>query len=138
MSDIEKSWFLLERAEHERERALQEALLLLENLEQLAQKFRRKVAEPKVFCYIRNQKDPEGSNPTAIFALCAVFGTMFVLQQHRIKLFCVCLTGSAEGELSGGHAASDPHAGHQRPLHPGGGSGGASATGGAGCRHSGP
>ncbi|XP_056867453.1 spectrin beta chain, non-erythrocytic 5 isoform X2 [Takifugu flavidus] len=44
LSDIEKSWFLLERAEHERERALQEALLLLENLEQLAQKFRRKAA----------------------------------------------------------------------------------------------
>lgn len=48
MSDIEKSWVLLERAEHERERALQEMLLLLENLEQLAQKFRRKVAKPKV------------------------------------------------------------------------------------------
>lgn len=34
---------MLERAEHERERALQEALLRLENLEQLAQKFGRKV-----------------------------------------------------------------------------------------------
>ncbi len=43
LSDIEKSWALLERAEHERERALQEALLRLENLEQLAQKFGRKV-----------------------------------------------------------------------------------------------
>ncbi|XP_028251320.1 spectrin beta chain, non-erythrocytic 5 [Parambassis ranga] len=42
LSDIEKSWALLERAEHERERALQEALLRLENLEQLAQKFGRK------------------------------------------------------------------------------------------------
>ncbi|XP_008275361.1 spectrin beta chain, non-erythrocytic 5 [Stegastes partitus] len=44
LSDIEKSWVLLERAEHERERALQEALLRLESLEQLAQKFNRKAA----------------------------------------------------------------------------------------------
>ncbi|CAK6979040.1 spectrin beta chain%2C non-erythrocytic 5 [Scomber scombrus] len=44
VSDIEKSWVLLERAEHERERALQEALIRLENLEQLAQKFERKAA----------------------------------------------------------------------------------------------
>ncbi|KAM6918067.1 spectrin beta chain, non-erythrocytic 5 [Lycodopsis pacificus] len=44
LSDIEKSWVILERAEHERERALQEALLRLENLEQLAQKFERKAA----------------------------------------------------------------------------------------------
>ncbi|XP_070699072.1 spectrin beta chain, non-erythrocytic 5 [Pempheris klunzingeri] len=44
LGDIEKSWVLLERAEHERERALQEALLRLENLEQLAQKFERKAA----------------------------------------------------------------------------------------------
>lgn len=43
VSDIEKSWVLLERAEHERERALQGALVRLENLEQLAQKFGRKV-----------------------------------------------------------------------------------------------
>jgi len=43
LSDIERSWVLLERAEHERERALQGALLRLENLEQLAQKFERKV-----------------------------------------------------------------------------------------------
>lgn len=49
-----------------------------------------------------------------------------------------CLTGSAEGELSGGHAASDPQAGHPRSLHPGGGSGGPPAPGGAGCRRSGP
>lgn len=51
LRDLEKSWLVLERAEHERERALQEALLFLENLEQLAQKFRRKVGRPKVFCY---------------------------------------------------------------------------------------
>uniref|UniRef100_A0A4W6DIZ9 Spectrin beta, non-erythrocytic 5 n=1 Tax=Lates calcarifer TaxID=8187 RepID=A0A4W6DIZ9_LATCA len=44
LSDVERSWVLLERAEHERERALQEALLRLENLEQLAQKFGRKAA----------------------------------------------------------------------------------------------
>ncbi|XP_053700420.1 spectrin beta chain, non-erythrocytic 5 [Synchiropus splendidus] len=42
LSDLEKSWLSLERAEHERERALQEALLRLEGLEQLAQKFARK------------------------------------------------------------------------------------------------
>ncbi|KAM8834261.1 LOW QUALITY PROTEIN: spectrin beta chain, non-erythrocytic 5 [Synchiropus picturatus] len=42
LSDLEKSWLSLERAEHERERALQEALLRLESLEQLAQKFARK------------------------------------------------------------------------------------------------
>ncbi|XP_035467370.2 spectrin beta chain, non-erythrocytic 5 isoform X2 [Scophthalmus maximus] len=44
LSDIEKSWALLERAEHERERALQGALLRLQSLEQLAQKFGRKAA----------------------------------------------------------------------------------------------
>lgn len=43
LSDVEKSWVLLEKAEHEREQALQEVLLRLENLEQLAQKFGRKV-----------------------------------------------------------------------------------------------
>lgn len=43
LNDIEKSWAMLERAEHERERALQETLLRLESLEQLAQKFARKV-----------------------------------------------------------------------------------------------
>ncbi|XP_078138471.1 spectrin beta chain-like, partial [Centroberyx gerrardi] len=42
LSDVERSWVLLERAEHERERALQETLLRLESLEQLAQKFGRK------------------------------------------------------------------------------------------------
>nr|XP_057947283.1 spectrin beta chain, non-erythrocytic 5-like isoform X2 [Doryrhamphus excisus] len=44
LSDIERAWSLLEKAEHEREQALQEALLRLENLEQLAQKFERKAA----------------------------------------------------------------------------------------------
>ncbi|XP_076605262.1 spectrin beta chain, non-erythrocytic 5 [Chaetodon auriga] len=44
LRDVEKSWVLLERAEHERERALQGALFHLENLEQLAQKFGRKAA----------------------------------------------------------------------------------------------
>ncbi|XP_034530593.1 spectrin beta chain, non-erythrocytic 1 [Notolabrus celidotus] len=44
LSDVERSWVLLERAEHERERALLGALLRLENLEQLAQKFERKAA----------------------------------------------------------------------------------------------
>lgn len=43
LRDVEKSWVLLERAEHERERALQEALRRLENLEQLARQFGRKV-----------------------------------------------------------------------------------------------
>lgn len=43
LRDVEKSWVLLERAEHERERALQEALRRLEYLEQLAQQFGRKV-----------------------------------------------------------------------------------------------
>ncbi|XP_061631327.1 spectrin beta chain, non-erythrocytic 5 isoform X2 [Phyllopteryx taeniolatus] len=42
LRDIEKGWTLLEKAEHKREGALQEALLRLENLEQLAQKFGRK------------------------------------------------------------------------------------------------
>ncbi|KAM6973270.1 spectrin beta chain, non-erythrocytic 5 [Aplochiton taeniatus] len=44
LGDIEKSWVVLERAEHERERAMQGALLRLEQLEQLAQKFGRKAA----------------------------------------------------------------------------------------------
>ncbi|CAB1331140.1 unnamed protein product [Coregonus sp. 'balchen'] len=42
LGDIEKNWALMERAEHEREDALQRALLRLEQLEQLAQKFGRK------------------------------------------------------------------------------------------------
>ena len=42
LGDIERNWTLLERAEHERERDLQSALLRLEQLEQLAQKFERK------------------------------------------------------------------------------------------------
>lgn len=44
LGDIERNWTLLERAEHERERDLQSALLRLEQLEQLAQKFIRKAA----------------------------------------------------------------------------------------------
>ncbi|XP_030641786.1 spectrin beta chain, non-erythrocytic 5 [Chanos chanos] len=42
LSDIEKNWTLLERAEHGRERNLQRELLRLEQLEQLVQKFSRK------------------------------------------------------------------------------------------------
>ncbi|XP_066550797.1 spectrin beta chain, non-erythrocytic 5 [Amia ocellicauda] len=42
--DVEKHWALLEKAEHERERALQGEMLRLERLEQLAQKFGRKAA----------------------------------------------------------------------------------------------
>lgn len=42
LRDIEREWLVLERAEHERERALQTALIRLEHLEQLAQKFERK------------------------------------------------------------------------------------------------
>ncbi|KAL0969732.1 hypothetical protein UPYG_G00231540 [Umbra pygmaea] len=42
LGDIEKNWVILERAEHEREDALQRALFRLEQLEQLAQKFSRK------------------------------------------------------------------------------------------------
>ncbi|KAK2878694.1 hypothetical protein Q8A67_019485 [Cirrhinus molitorella] len=42
LGDIERNWTLLERAEHQRERALQGALMRLEQLEQLAQKFGRK------------------------------------------------------------------------------------------------
>lgn len=42
MGDIERNWTLLERAEHQRERDLQSALIRLEQLEQLAQKFGRK------------------------------------------------------------------------------------------------
>ncbi|XP_058844035.1 spectrin beta chain, non-erythrocytic 5-like [Acipenser ruthenus] len=44
LGDVERQWGALERAEHGRERALQEELLRLEQLEQLAQKFRRKAA----------------------------------------------------------------------------------------------
>lgn len=44
LGDIEKTWTLLEKAEHERERDLQNALFRLEQLEQLAQKFGRKAA----------------------------------------------------------------------------------------------
>lgn len=54
LSDIEKSWVLLERAEHDREGALQKALLRLENLEQLAQKFGRKVKKNIFFFLFLN------------------------------------------------------------------------------------
>lgn len=42
LRDVEREWLVLERAEHEREGALQTALIRLEHLEQLAQKFERK------------------------------------------------------------------------------------------------
>ncbi|XP_040268693.1 spectrin beta chain, non-erythrocytic 5 [Bufo bufo] len=42
LSDIEKYWTVLEKAEHEREKALQNELLRLERLEQLAQIFQKK------------------------------------------------------------------------------------------------
>ncbi|KAI5616449.1 spectrin beta chain, non-erythrocytic 5 isoform X2 [Silurus asotus] len=42
LGDIERTWTLLERAEYERERYLQNVLFRLEQLEQLAQKFGRK------------------------------------------------------------------------------------------------
>ncbi len=42
LGDIERNWTFLESAEHQRERALQSALMRLEQLEQLAQKFDRK------------------------------------------------------------------------------------------------
>uniref|UniRef100_A0A671RHR1 Calponin-homology (CH) domain-containing protein n=1 Tax=Sinocyclocheilus anshuiensis TaxID=1608454 RepID=A0A671RHR1_9TELE len=42
LGDIERNWTLLERAEHQRERDLQSALMRLEQLEQLAQKFGHK------------------------------------------------------------------------------------------------
>lgn len=42
LRDVEREWLVLERAEHEREGALQTALIRLEHLEHLAQKFERK------------------------------------------------------------------------------------------------
>ncbi|XP_077120129.1 spectrin beta chain, non-erythrocytic 5 isoform X3 [Ranitomeya variabilis] len=42
LSDIEKYWKVLEKAEYEREKALQKELLRLERLEQLAQMFQKK------------------------------------------------------------------------------------------------
>ncbi|XP_056401829.1 spectrin beta chain, non-erythrocytic 5 isoform X2 [Hyla sarda] len=42
LSDIEKYWTILEKAEHEREKALQSEVLRLERLEQLAQMFHKK------------------------------------------------------------------------------------------------
>lgn len=44
LGDIERTWTLLERAEYEREQYLQKALLRLEQLEHLAQRFGRKAA----------------------------------------------------------------------------------------------
>lgn len=41
--DLQRSWDLLERAEHSREVALREEILRQERLEQLAYKFQRKV-----------------------------------------------------------------------------------------------
>ncbi|XP_043929471.1 spectrin beta chain, non-erythrocytic 5 [Protopterus annectens] len=44
LSDIEKQWVKLEKAEHEREKALQKEMMRLEKLEQLAQKFWKKAS----------------------------------------------------------------------------------------------
>ncbi|XP_067099877.1 spectrin beta chain, non-erythrocytic 5 [Osmerus mordax] len=44
LGDVERGWAQLERAEHEREGALQGALMRLEQLEQLAKNFHRKAA----------------------------------------------------------------------------------------------
>lgn len=41
--DIESAWLHLEKAEHDRELALREELIRQERLEQLAEKFERKV-----------------------------------------------------------------------------------------------
>ena len=43
LGDVERGWAQLERAEHEREGALQGALMKLEQMEQLAKNFHRKV-----------------------------------------------------------------------------------------------
>ena len=47
ISDINKAWSSLEKAEHERELALREELVRQENLEQLASKFNKKAAMRK-------------------------------------------------------------------------------------------
>ncbi|XP_064420762.1 spectrin beta chain, non-erythrocytic 5 [Latimeria chalumnae] len=44
LRDIERHWALLEKAEHEREKALQMEMLRLERLQQLVQKFEKKAA----------------------------------------------------------------------------------------------
>ncbi|XP_071600765.1 spectrin beta chain, non-erythrocytic 5 [Heliangelus exortis] len=44
LQDVEKHWILLEKAEHNRGKALQKELLRLERLEQLAQRFLKKAA----------------------------------------------------------------------------------------------
>ncbi|KAG2457680.1 SPTN5 protein, partial [Polypterus senegalus] len=61
LGDLEKHWGILERAEHERERALQMELLRLERLEQLAQKFERKAKLREAYlnetCKLLQQQD---------------------------------------------------------------------------------
>ncbi|KAM9654132.1 spectrin beta chain, non-erythrocytic 5 [Morphnus guianensis] len=44
LQDVEKHWIILEKAEHNRGKALQEEMLRLERLEQLAQRFLKKAA----------------------------------------------------------------------------------------------
>uniref|UniRef100_A0A8C7E9R9 Spectrin beta, non-erythrocytic 5 n=1 Tax=Nothoprocta perdicaria TaxID=30464 RepID=A0A8C7E9R9_NOTPE len=44
LQDVEKHWIILEKAEHNRGKALQAEMLRLERLEQLAQRFRKKAA----------------------------------------------------------------------------------------------
>ncbi|XP_040455901.1 spectrin beta chain, non-erythrocytic 5 isoform X2 [Falco naumanni] len=44
LQDVEKHWIMLEKAEHNRGKALQEEMLRLERLEQLAQRFLKKAA----------------------------------------------------------------------------------------------
>lgn len=44
LQDVEKHWIILEKAEHNRGKALQKEMLRLEKLEQLAQRFQKKAA----------------------------------------------------------------------------------------------
>lgn len=46
---IDRHWKLLEVAEHQRELALREAMIRVERLERMAEKFERKVC-PKIVC----------------------------------------------------------------------------------------
>ncbi|KAK1793411.1 hypothetical protein P4O66_011796, partial [Electrophorus voltai] len=65
LGDIERSWTMLERAEHDREHNLQSALVRLEHLEQLAQKFGRKAALRESYLedtlqLVQKEKDQSG------------------------------------------------------------------------------
>ncbi|KAM8921263.1 spectrin beta chain, non-erythrocytic 5 [Pelodytes ibericus] len=72
LSDVERYWAVLEKAEHEREKALQLEMLRLERLEQLAQIFHKKAALRGTYLQeMRRVIDRQDFRPTDITQVAA-------------------------------------------------------------------